>query len=104
MPGRTPRRRRLLWVASIWVRFADFYEFYAGGFDGHGVAVVDVFVAFVVLGSCEAFGDAWDLAALDVWQLLDQGLVGAGDDCGGGDHEAGGATGDDVAVISVGDF
>ena len=89
---------------AIWVRFADFDEFDAGGFDGHGVAVVDVFVALVVLGSCEAFGDAWDLAALDVWQLLDQGLVGAGDDCGGGDHEAGGATGDDVAVISVGDF
>ena len=89
---------------AIWVRFADFDELDAGGFDGHGVAVIDVFVAFVVLGSCEAFGDAWDLAALDVWQLLNQGLVGAGDDCGGGDHEAGGATGDDVAVIGVGDF
>ena len=89
---------------AIRVRFTDFDEFDAGGFDGHGVAVIDVFVALVVLGSCEAFGDAWNLAALDVWKLLDQGFVGAGDDGGGRDHEAGGATGDDVAVISVGDF
>ncbi len=91
-------------AASFAGRFADFYELDAGGFDGHGVAVVDVLVAFVVLGACKALGDAWDLTALDVWKLLYQGLVGAGDDCGCGDHEAGGATGDDVAVISMSDF
>ena len=73
------------------IRLADFDELHAGGFDCHGVAVVYVLFTFVVFRAGKPFGDAGNLAALDVRELLDQCFVGAGDDCGSGDHEAGSA-------------